>query len=261
MNAPRPVPSTWPAPEPNFEPNSELGAQHTRADHAEAEAVKQRYARRELADARYSLLRPEVLYSLQERQRAMRAGWAAWGREMAELHALEVGCGAGQNLLDCVRMGMAPEHLIGLELLPERVAQARQRLPAAVQLFQGDALHAPVPAASQDMVMQFTVFSSLLDEAFQHLLAQAMWGWLKPGGRLLWYDVIYNNPRNPDVRGVPMRRIRALFPQGHCHGHKLTLAPPLARPLCRLHPLLYPVFNSLPFLRTHVLVWIEKPAA
>jgi hypothetical protein len=38
----------------------------------------------------------------------------------------------------------------------------------------------------------------------------------------------------------------------------VTLAPPLARAVCALHPALYGVFNVLPLLRTHVLAWVHK---
>jgi hypothetical protein len=40
---------------------------------------------------------------------------------------------------------------------------------------------------------------------------------------------------------------------------RVTLAPPLARAVVRLHPSLYTVLNALPLLRTHRLAWIEKP--
>ena len=86
-----------------------------------------------------------------------------------------------------------------------------------------------------------------------------MWSWLRPGGAVLWYDFTYNNPRNPDVRGVPLRRVQALFPQGRITARRVTLAPPLARVLVRVHPALYGLFNSVPWLRTHILCWIEKP--
>jgi hypothetical protein len=75
---------------------------------------------------------------------------------------------------------------------------------------------------------------------------------------VLWYDFIVDNPRNRDVRGVPLRRVRELFPQGQLHAQRLTLAPPIARAVCRLHPGAYAVFNSIPWLRSHVLVLIEK---
>ena len=224
----------------------------------EAKAVAERYARRADGD-RYSLLRPEVCLMLQERQRALLRGFVARGMtDLASLQLTEVGCGSGGNLLELLRLGFAPEHLCGLELLPERHAQARQVLPEATPVWLGDALQAPLPEASQDLVLQSTVFSSLLDDAFQQQLAATMWRWLKPGGHLLWYDFTVDNPRNPDVRGVPMARIRALFPQGRLQAERVTLAPPLARALCRIHPRLYPVFNSMPWLRTHVLAWVRK---
>ena len=88
-------------------------------------------------------------------------------------------------------------------------------LPAATALWLGDATAAPTSApAASDLVLQSTVFSSLLDDAFQQRLADAMWRWLKPGGAVLWYDFTVDNPRNPDVRGVPLARVRQLFPQG-----------------------------------------------
>ncbi len=225
----------------------------------EAVAVAERYARRQ-APGRYSLLRPEVWQALQERQRAMLGLFAAAGlRDLAPLRLVEVGCGAGGNLLELLRLGFAPPHLYGIELLPERLAQARARLPGALALHGGDALHAPLAAQSQDIVFVLTVLSSLLDAAYQQRLADAMWAWLKPGGAVLCYDFVVDNPHNPDVRGVPLARLRALFPQARIVHRRVTLAPPLARALVRLHPALYRPFNALPWLRTHVLAWIGKP--
>jgi hypothetical protein len=40
----------------------------------------------------------------------------------------------------------------------------------------------------------------------------------------------------------------------------VTLAPPLARGVCRWHPSLYTLLNLLPLLRTHVLAWVQKSA-
>ncbi len=111
---------------------------------------------------------------------------------------------------------------------------------------------------SLDIVMQATVFSSLIDDAFQQRLASVMWSAVKRGGGVLWYDFTVNNPRNPDVRGVPLSRVRTLFPQGRISARRVTLAPPIARPLARLHPALYTMFNTVPLLRTHVLCWIGK---
>lgn len=224
----------------------------------ETRAVAARYARRGASDL-YSPLRPDVWQTLQERQRALLRGLVRHGHsDLAALRLAEVGCGAGGNLLELLRLGFAPAHLTGLELLPERHAQARAVLPAATEVWLGDATQAPLADASQDLVLQSTVFSSLLDDGFQQQLAATMWRWLKPGGAVLWYDFAVNNPRNPDVRGVPMARVRALFPAARIDVARVTLAPPLARLVCRVHPSLYGLFNALPLLRTHRLAWLQK---
>lgn len=225
----------------------------------ETRAVVERYARRGTTD-RYSPLRPEVWQTLHERQRALLRRFGTEGiTDLAPLRLVEVGCGAGGNLLELLRLGFRPEHLTGLELLAERHAEARGLLPAGTAVWRGDATQAPIEPASQDLVLQSTVFSSLLDDPFQQRLADTMWSWLKPGGAVIWYDFTFNNPRNPDVRGVPMRRLKALFPQARIAADRVTLAPPLARLVCRVHPVLYDVFNLLPLLRTHRLAWVHKP--
>ena len=170
-----------------------------------------------------------------------------------------MGAGAGGNLLELLRCGFAPENLIGVELLPERVEIAHRMLPAAVRFESGDATTLAIEPGSLDIVYQSAVFSSLLDDAFQLRLAQSMWHWLKPGGAVLWYDFTYNNPANPDVRGVPLSRVRELFPEGHVRSKRVTLAPPIARRVAAVHPSLYTLFNLMPLLRTHVLAWVSKP--
>ena len=223
-------------------------------------AVAERYARRDAADPRYSPLRPDVWQLLHERQRVLAQMLVRHGRsDLATLRLVEVGCGRGDNLLELLRLGFAPEHLSGIELLDDRFRQARRVLPAALTLWPGDATVAPVAPQSQQLVLQSTVFSSLLDDGFQQRLAQAMWRWLAPGGAVVWYDFTVDNPRNPDVRGVPLARVRELFPQGRIDARRVTLAPPLARALCRVHPVLYTWANALPLLRTHLLAWIGKP--
>jgi len=226
----------------------------------EPNAVSSRYARRPSSDGRYSFLRPEVYLGVQERQRAMLHMFNQQGMtDLAAPRLLEVGCGTGGNLLELLRMGFTPQHLSGIELLPDRYRQARHALPLALELLEGDALQAPIAAGSQDIVLVSTVFSSLLDEPFQQKLAITLWQWVKPGGAVLWYDFTFNNPNNPDVRGVPLQRVQALFPQATISARRVTLAPPLARRVASIHPMLYTLFNSIPWLRTHILCWIAKP--
>jgi SAM-dependent methyltransferase len=229
----------------------------------ESDAVRARYARRRGDEHRYSLLRPPVMLAIQERQRAIADLFVSMGwRDLSALRLLEVGCGTGGNLLEFLRFGFKPEQLQGIELLAASADEARRVLPASLRIVEGDAAGAAassVATASQDIVYQSTVFSSLLDSNFQQRLADAMWRWARPGGGILWYDFTVNNPRNPDVRGVSVNRIRQLFPASHLRVRRITLAPPVARVVTRVHPALYSLFNSCRWLRTHVLVWVEKP--
>jgi ubiquinone/menaquinone biosynthesis C-methylase UbiE len=176
------------------------------------------------------------------------------------ISVLEIGCGAGGNLTEFIRMGLDPARMTGIELVDERLEQARERLPGSVTLIAGDAAQQPVAPESQSIVMLSTVMSSVLDDAFQERLAAVAWAAVKPGGALLWYDFAYNNPRNPDVRGVPFKRVQALFPEATTIKRRVTLAPPIARRVAAVHPFFYTVFNTVPLLRSHLVCWLAKPA-
>lgn len=226
----------------------------------EIEQIAERYQRRSLIPTdRYSRLNPAVNLSVQERQRALISLFAQMGlKSLADVAVLEVGCGSGANLLELIELGADPARLVGNELLADRLTAASARLPASVRLLAGDASQLDLPAASFDIVYQSTVFSSILDNGLQASLALSMWDLVKPGGGVLWYDFTYNNPNNPDVRGVPVSRIKALFPMAKFKVQKVTLAPPISRRVVPLSPHLYGLLNSFPFLRTHVLCYLEK---
>lgn len=227
----------------------------------EIDEVVKRYAKRaaRVHSATYSMANPSVLLGVQERQRAVLSFLSRHEpKPFGEIQVLEVGCGNGGNLLELLRFGFSASNLVGNELLHERYATARLNLPQAIQLLEGDALKLPFKGESFDIVYQSTVFSSLLDMNFQSELAQKMWGWVRPGGAVLWYDFTYDNPNNPDVRGVTLARIRQLFPDGIIHAKRVTLAPPISRIVCKVNPVFYTLLNALPLLRTHLLCYIKK---
>ena len=228
----------------------------------ELQKIRARYARRardEISN-RYDAVNPAEFMAAQEKYRA----FVRWIRScgLAPLHdkrLFEVGCGTGSDLLEFIQLGFTPANLACWELLDERVRVARERLPAAVSIHHGDASDADLPASSFDVVYQSTVFTSILDDVLQERLAAKMWSLVKPGGGVLWCDFTYDNPSNPDVRGVSRDRVRQLFPEGALNSWRICLAPPISRRVTRLHPKLYTVANTLPFLRTHLLCWIERP--
>ena len=230
------------------------------SEHDELAAIRARYERRAALPAdRYSRFNAEVLAAVQQRQRATIDLLAARRiRSLKDREIVEIGCGSGANLLEFLLLGATPERLTGNDMLPDRLQHARSLLPDTVRLLAGDAAELPLEEASVDIVYQSTVFSSILDDALQERIAEAMWRWVRPGGAVLWYDFTFNNPNNPDVRGVPVRRVKELFPHARITTRRVTLAPPLARRLAPIHPALYTLFNSVPWRRTHILCWIEK---
>ena len=76
---------------------------------------------------------------------------------------------------------------------------------------------------------------------------------------MLWYDFAYDNPRNPDVRGVRASEVRSLFDGLDVHLRRITLAPPIARRIPDLLlPVFYPLLSAVPLLRTHYLGLLTK---
>jgi SAM-dependent methyltransferase len=208
----------------------------------------------------YDPLSPWVARTVRERDLAMLRTMRAAGMEDLSCRtALEVGCGGGGNLLFLLRLGFLPEHLYGNDIVPERIAVAQKRLPGAVRLFTGSAENLALESGSLDMVLQCLMFSSLLDADLTARVGSEVWRILKPGGGVLWYDLRFDNPRNPNVRGIRLSEIRRLFPDARIQSWSVTLAPPISRTVCRLAPWLYEIFNLLPILRSHLVCWIAKP--
>lgn len=230
-------------------------------DDIETERIRERYKRRaqKQLQNKYCILNPAVYMEIQERERVLIKLFHKLRIEsVSEKKVLEIGCGGGGNLLRLIQLGFMPENLVGNELLEERIKRSRELLPQTIKIIPGDARMLNFPEQSFDVVYQSVVFSSILDDAYQQELAANMWRMVKTGGGVLWYDFIYDNPSNPDVRGIPQQRIRSLFPGGKFTFYRVTLAPPIARKVTKIHPFLYSAFNLIPLLRTHVLCWIAK---
>ena len=54
--------------------------------------------------------------------------------------------------------------------------------------------------------MQSTCFTSILDQEMKKSIAREVLRVLKDEGIILWYDFRYNNPKNPDVKGIEKKK-------------------------------------------------------
>jgi SAM-dependent methyltransferase len=227
---------------------------HATAD--EAGRIRQRYARRDASGKShlYAWHRPDVLFT-QYRLRAevARALADAGHTALSDAQCLDVGCGTGGWLRTLIEWGVQPTRVHGVDLLADRIAQARALTPGA-DLRVNDDGTLPYEAGSMDLISANMVFSSILDPAERGRLAAQMARVARRDGLVLIYDFRIRHPRNPDTVGIGRREVARLFPGFRHSCRSLTLAPPLQRPVARISPLLAHALESiLPVLRSHLL--------
>lgn len=203
-------------------------------------------------DNRYSIFSPAHLFTTQQRQRELLQLLKQEGiTSLGHGYVLDVGCGHGGVLLELLGWGAATDRVHGTDLLEERIRSAHQRLPF-LALTQADAQHLPYPDGKFDLVLQYTVFSSILDEQIKQNIAREMCRVLRPQGVILWYD-FWLNPLNPQTKGIRRSEIQALFPQCQVNIRRVTLAPPLARRIVRISWLAGYFLEKLKIFNTHYL--------
>jgi len=191
--------------------------------------------------------------------------WAALRRVLSALvlpdgaRLLDVGCGCGADLARIGRelAGLRPA-LHGVDLLPDRIIQAREAVPDGTFHVAG-AERLPYPDQHFDVVLAATVFSSILDRALARAVASEMTRLVTPAGAILCYDMRYPNPGNSRTAALGTRQWRLLFPGARLRLTPETLLPPLARRLGPLTAAAYSPLRAMPFLRSHYVVEI-RPA-
>lgn len=178
-------------------------------------------------------------------------------RPLSECRVLDLGCGYGSLLGWFHEQGTPAENLVGVDLLPNRIAIARERFPAFT-FVEANAERFDFPGASFDLVPVFTVFSSILDRGMARNVASSIRRVLAPRGAVVWYDMRYPNPWNPNLKAMTKARIGELFPSFTLELETISLVPPLARRLGPFTATAYPLFASIPVLRTHYLGLLRR---
>jgi SAM-dependent methyltransferase len=225
----------------------------------EIRRIRGEYARRAQdidQEALYSLFNPGALFLYTQRARHVLSLLHRHGiHSLRGRTILEVGCGGGRVLQEFLAYGADVARLHGADLIESRLHQARltnSNLPLACA--DGQAL--PYPDRSFDLVLQFTVFTSVLDPALKVAMAREMLRVLKPDGLILWYD-FWLNPTNAQTRGIRPREVKALFPNCRFEFRRITLAPPIARRLAGWAWGACLLLEWLRLFNTHYLVAIQ----
>jgi glycosyltransferase involved in cell wall biosynthesis/SAM-dependent methyltransferase len=255
----------------------DLTGRGTPATDAE-EQIRAAYERRDAAKESAGApdyRQPEYLAYLQDLEWQQMAALSAAGIRLDGIEVLDVGAGSGQLLHRLIEFGAARG--VGVELMPSRVAAARERYPA-LEMIAGNASDLPFPGGSFDLVTQYTCLSSIRDPGLRSAVAAEMWRVLRPGGVILSYDLepslgpiaaagaALRRRRGPGaaewtpVEPLSADDIAALFPGEVLVNRSIALNTSLPAVL-RARRGLALALSALPPLRSHRLVIVRKPPA
>ena len=226
---------------------------------SEINKILTRYKKRECISHRlYSHFTPGNLFMMHQREKKFISLLKYYKiQDLSQLKIFDIGCGNGAWLRELVQYGAVPKNLFGIDLLTKQVKKAHLLSPN-ISISQGNAEHLHFPDKSFDIVQQNTVFTSILNNKMKCNIAKEMLRVVKDNGFIIWYDFRYNNPNNTDVQGIEKEEIKFLFPNCKYNFHRITLIPPLARVLAKVHFSICNFFSLFPFLLSHYLVFIKK---
>lgn len=170
---------------------------------------------------------------------------------------VDLGCGDANAAIALDEAGLRPERYIGIDLIEERLEMAQARVPwGEFRIASAD--DTGLETESADSVMAVTLLSSVPDSGMRMAVGEEISRILRPGGRVLVYDMRYPSPGNRAIAPVPESSLRMMFPGWSMSTRTLTLLPPLAR-----HAVWtirqYRVLAAIPALRSHLGATLVKP--
>jgi ubiquinone/menaquinone biosynthesis C-methylase UbiE len=208
---------------------------------------------------KYSLFNPAQLFLSQQRQRKLIDLLRHCNiTNLGQIEAmLEVGCGDGFVLQEYIGLGLPQKNIYGTDVLAERLTKAHSILPN-IPLACADGRALPYRADSFDLVILYTVMSSILDKNVQKQVIDELLRVVKPNGIIMFYD-FWLNPNNPNTIGITKADLRHWFPDSQLIARRVTLAPPLSRRIVHRAWWLGTLLEALWIFNTHNLVAILPP--
>ncbi|MDI3286249.1 class I SAM-dependent methyltransferase [Polyangium sp. 15x6] len=167
----------------------------------------------------WSTLLPRPYLYLRQRQRRLRDTLIACGIDTPErlrsIDVLDVGAGTGTNLAWLVELGVDPARCTGIDLMPESVAVARERLPQ-LRWLAGDFSSVDV-GGPFDVILLVAVLTSIKDPELKQRIVDKCLSLLRPGGVFFFYDYMSRK----DERGSDnYKRLSYAELEGYLRGRK-----------------------------------------
>ncbi len=180
----------------------------------------------------------------------------AGARPISDLSVLDLGCGSGDLWADMVSIGVDPLRITGVDVISQRLA-SRCSETTPVALASGAAL--PFRPGSFDIIVLFTVLSSIRNSSMLSGLESEVRKALRPDGALVVYDMRIPSPGNRAVLPITARRLDRIFRGWTRASRSCTLLPPLARRAAPEPGWRYDFLSALPLLRSHSIAVLRPP--
>lgn len=229
---------------------------------ASTQAWYRDYYERKGADRNDLIRNPEVLFQSLAMDASVVNALRSTGLRAESSTVLDVGCGSGASMLNLLRCGFAAANVQGVDILEDRIEEARARLPH-VRFHCADARAMAFPDGAFDLVTEWTMFVQVTDLELGKAIAREMLRVTRPGGFVLLVDWRYSKPGDAHYRGLTKARVRELFDVGSSavlHAVQPgAMVPPIGRLLSRRLPSCYFLVRRLaPFLTGQVAVILRK---
>jgi len=124
---------------------------------------------------------------------------------------LDIGCGFGNNFIKFYQFGAKPENIFGVDLLFYRLKEVKKKFNIK-NLINCNCANIPFKNREFDIVTQFVVFSSILDDNMCKNIAAEMLRVLKDDGIIIWYDSYGGNMMSEHTRSYSEKQIKEFFP-------------------------------------------------
>jgi ubiquinone/menaquinone biosynthesis C-methylase UbiE len=175
---------------------------------------------------------------------------------------LDVGCGSGGSFFNFLRLGFDPHMMYGLDILPNRIDEGRQKFPN-INFTCGDASNIKFPDNTFDLVFEVGMFIQLTSDEISEKIAQEMLRVVKPEGYIMLVDWRYSKPGVFDYKGLSKGRIADIFKINKesklCGVYNGALVPPIGRFLSKKLPSTYFLVQSIfPFFVGQIATVLQK---